>query len=86
MELLRDPTRLAFAFVGPLVLMVAFGYGITFDVENLKYAAFDQDNTPASHRLLENFSGSHYFSERPPIRSPEGIGAPDAERRTGSRG
>src|SRR5208283_4046373 len=57
MELLRDPIRLAFAFVGPLILMVAFGYGITFDVENLKYAAFDQDNTPASHRLLDNFSG-----------------------------
>ena len=48
MELLRDPIRLAFAFVGPLILMVAFGYGITFDVENLKYAAFDQDNTPAA--------------------------------------
>src|SRR6516225_8776235 len=71
MELLRDPIRLSFAFVGPVILMMAFGYGITFDVENLKYAAFDQDNTPASHRLLEGFSGSHYFSERPPIRSPE---------------
>ena len=71
MELLRDPIRLAFAFVGPLILMVAFGYGITFDVENLKYAAFDQDHSPASHRLLESFSGSHYFSERPPIGSPE---------------
>jgi ribosome-dependent ATPase len=49
--------------------MVAMGYGITFDVENLKYAAFDQDQTPASRRLLESFSGSHYFSERPPIGS-----------------
>ena len=49
--------------------MFAFGYGITFDVENLKYAAFDQDQTPESHRLLESFSGSHYFSERPPISS-----------------
>ena len=37
MELLRDPIRLAFAFVGPVILMLAFGYGITFDVENLKY-------------------------------------------------
>ena len=71
MELLRDPIRLAFAFVGPFILMVAFGYGITFDVENLKYAAFDQDQTPESRRLLESFSGSHYFSERPPISSPE---------------
>jgi ribosome-dependent ATPase len=69
MELLRDPIRLAFAFVGPAILMLAFGYGITFDVENLKYAAFDQDQTPESRRLLESFSGSHYFSERPPISS-----------------
>ncbi|CCE07700.1 putative fused ribosome-associated ATPase: ATP-binding protein; ATP-binding protein; membrane protein [Bradyrhizobium sp. STM 3843] len=69
MELLRDPIRLAFAFVGPLVLMLAMGFGITFDVENLKYAAFDQDQTPESRRLLESFSGSHYFSEQPPISS-----------------
>jgi len=67
MELLRDPIRMTFAFVGPLILMMAFGFGITFDVENLKYAAFDQDQTPESRRLLESFSGSHYFSERPPI-------------------
>ena len=37
MELLRDPIRLSFAFIGPVILMFAFGYGITFDVENLKY-------------------------------------------------
>jgi ribosome-dependent ATPase len=69
MELLRDPIRMAFAFIGPVILMIAFGYGITFDVENLKFAAFDQDQTPESRRLLENFSGSHYFNERPPISS-----------------
>jgi len=71
MELLRDPIRLAFAFVGPLVLMLAMGYGITFDVENLKFAAFDQDQTPESRRLLESFSGSHYFSEQLPIHSEQ---------------
>src|SRR5262249_16982787 len=69
MELLRDPIRLSFAFIGPVILMFAFGYGITFDVENLNFAAFDQDRTPESRRLLEGFSGSHYFSERPPIAS-----------------
>jgi ribosome-dependent ATPase len=71
MELVRDPIRLAFAFVGPVVLMFAMGFGITFDVENLRYAAFDQDRTPESRRLLESFSGSRYFSERPPIGSAE---------------
>ena len=69
MELIRDPFRLAFAFIGPVILMFAMGYGITFDVENLKYAAFDQDRTPESRRLLESFSGSRYFTERPPISS-----------------
>ena len=76
MELLRDPIRLGFAFIGPVILMLAMGYGITFDVENLKYAAFDQDQTPESRRLLESFSGSHYFAERPPIGS-----AAELERR-----
>ena len=71
MELLRDPIRLSFAFLGPVILMLACGYGITFDVENLKYAAFDQDRTPESRRLLESFSGSRYFSEQPPISSTE---------------
>ena len=69
MELLRDPIRLGFAFLGPALLMIAMGYGITFDIENLKYAAFDQDQTPQSRRLLEGFSGSHYFSDQPPIGS-----------------
>jgi ribosome-dependent ATPase len=69
MELLRDPIRIAFAFLGPLVLMLAFGFGISFDVEDLNYAAFDQDETPESRTLLENFAGSRYFTERPPIGS-----------------
>lgn len=69
MELLRDPIRLSFAFLGPLILLMAFGYGISFDVENLKYAAFDQDQTPESRMLLESFSGSRYFSEQLPVRT-----------------
>jgi ribosome-dependent ATPase len=51
--------------------MFAMGFGITFDVENLKYAAFDQDRTPESRRLLESFSGSRYFTEQSPVNSPE---------------
>ena len=68
-ELLRDPVRLAFAVLGPIILMAALGYGISFDVENLQTAAFDQDDTPQSRQLLEAFSGSRYFSVQPPITS-----------------
>ena len=69
MELLRDPIRLSFAFLGPLLLMLAFGFGISFDVENLKFAAFDQDNSMESRQLVEAFSSSRYFAEQAPIRS-----------------
>jgi ribosome-dependent ATPase len=67
MELLRDPIRLAFAALGPLILMIAFGYGISLDVENLRFGAFDQDRTPESRTLIEAFSSvPRYFDERPP--------------------
>lgn len=69
MELLRDPIRLSFAFLGPVLLMLAFGFGISLDVENLKFAAYDQDNSMESRQLVEAFSSSRYFSEQPPIRS-----------------
>jgi ribosome-dependent ATPase len=75
-ELLRDPIRLAFAVVGPIVLMLAFGFGISFDIENLETASFDRDDTPQSRQLLEGFEGSRYFSIQPPITSSE-----EAERR-----
>ena len=54
---MRDPIRLAFALLGPILLMIAFGFGVTFDVEDLAYAAFDQDRTPESRELLEAFDG-----------------------------
>ena len=75
-ELLRDPIRLAFAVFGPILLMLAFGYGISFDIENLQLAAYDQDNTPQSRELLDGFSGSRYFVLQPPIGS-----AAEADRR-----
>ena len=68
-ELLRDPIRLAFALFGPIILMFAFGFGISFDIENLATATFDQDDTPQSRDLLQGFDGSRYFAIQPPITS-----------------
>jgi len=67
MEILRDPVRLAFALLGPLILLITFGYGVSFDVENLSYAILDQDQTRESRDLAETLAGSRYFSERPAI-------------------
>jgi len=69
LSIMRDPVRLAFAFLGTLILLLIFGYGISTDVQNLTYAVFDLDQTPESRSYLTNFSGSRYFIERPAIRS-----------------
>jgi ribosome-dependent ATPase len=66
-ELARDPIRLAFALLGPLLLMVAMGYGISFDVDEIRYAVLDRDRTPASRAYLDELSGSAWFAEQPPL-------------------
>jgi len=67
MEILRDPIRLAFSLGGPIILMLTFGYGISFDIENLSFAALDEDQTLESREFLEHFAGSRYFEEHPEI-------------------
>ena len=67
LELKRDPVRASLALGGSLVLMVVVAFGISFDVENLRYAVLDRDQTTLSQNYALNLAGSRYFSERPPI-------------------
>lgn len=70
LQILRDPVRLAFAFIGSALLMLVFGFGITTDVEHIRYAALDLDQTLESRAYLEQFAGSQpYFTHTPPIDS-----------------
>ncbi len=62
-QILRDPIRLAFAFVGSALLMLVFGFGITTDVEHIRYASLDLDQSPESRAYLDQFAGSpRYFT------------------------
>ena len=67
LELWRDPVRLTFALFGSVLLMVLLSYGMTFDVDDLRFAALDRDQTPESRDYVQNFAGSRYFLERPPL-------------------
>jgi ribosome-dependent ATPase len=67
-QILRDPVRLAFAFVGSALLMLVFGFGITTDVEHIRFAAFDRDRSPESRAYLDQFAGSRvYFTPTQPV-------------------
>jgi ribosome-dependent ATPase len=71
-ELSRDPIRLTMAGLGSVILMIIMGYGISLDVEHLKYAILDRDQTTVSQDYAINIAGSsRYFVERPPVSSYE---------------
>ncbi|HPN72582.1 MAG TPA: ribosome-associated ATPase/putative transporter RbbA [Candidatus Omnitrophota bacterium] len=72
MQILRDPVRLVFAFLGSALLMVVFGFGITTDIENIRYAALDLDESPESRAYLEQFAGAKpYFLPTENLSSAE---------------
>ncbi|BDW89416.1 ribosome-associated ATPase/putative transporter RbbA [Thalassospira tepidiphila] len=75
MELVRDPIRLMFALIGTAILMPVFGWGITFDVENLTYAVLDRDQSAESRTYIENLSGSRYFEAQEPLLSNDELEA-----------
>ncbi len=68
LELYRDPIRLLLSIIGSAILMLALGYGISLDVENLSFAVLDRDQTGISRDYTYNISGSRYFIKRAPIK------------------
>jgi ribosome-dependent ATPase len=67
MELRRDPLRSSISLFGTLLLMFVMGYGISMDVENLRFAVLDRDQTLLSNNYALDLGGSRYFIPQPPI-------------------
>ncbi|MGE0112466.1 ribosome-associated ATPase/putative transporter RbbA [Aquabacterium sp.] len=76
LELQRDRIRLTLALVGSALLMIIMGYGISMDVQDLRFAVLDRDQTALSRDYVLNLSGSPYFLEEPPLQ-----GEADLDRR-----
>ncbi len=67
LELQRDPLRATLALAGSLILMLVIGYGINMDVNDLRFAVLDRDQTSLSQNYTLEISGSRYFLEQPPL-------------------
>src|SRR5262249_50092327 len=59
-ELRHDTVRLSFAVLGPLLLMIVFGYGISLDVDHLTFSVLDFDGTQMSRDYADSYRGSIY--------------------------
>ncbi|MFT7723462.1 MAG: ribosome-associated ATPase/putative transporter RbbA [Roseateles sp.] len=67
LELQRDPVRATLALAGSALLMFVMGFGISMDVNDLRYAVLDRDRSTLSESYALSLAGSRYFVERPPI-------------------
>ena len=61
LQLRRDSRSLITAFLYPALMIVFFGYVITFDIRDINVAVFDQDHTQRSRELIEAFESAGDF-------------------------
>lgn len=61
LQVLRDPSALAIAFVLPVVLLLLFGYGVSLDAEHVPIALVVEKQTPDTTSLCGELQHSLYF-------------------------
>jgi ABC-2 type transport system permease protein len=61
-QIRRDSRSMYMAFGLPVLLLIFFGFAISWDVEDLGLAVLDQDGSRSSRELVEAFQSSGYFS------------------------
>ena len=62
LQILRDPSSIAIAFVMPILLLVIFGYGVSLDAEDVPIALVVESSSAESLDLAAGFKHSKYFS------------------------
>ncbi|MGC2691184.1 MAG: ABC transporter permease [Desulfobaccales bacterium] len=58
----RDPISLLEIILLPLILMLLYGYALTFDIQKVSMAVYDQEGSQLSEELVRRFESTDYFS------------------------
>lgn len=61
LQIFRDPKMRGIIFVMPVLQVLVFGYAVTLDVEHIRTAVYDLDNSAASREFVSRFERSGYF-------------------------
>ena len=64
LQIMRDPSSIAIAFVLPIVLLFLFGYGVSLDARDIPLGIVIEQPDAATQSLSGSFSHSDYFSPR----------------------
>lgn len=61
-QLQRDKSNLFVGLLLPFALILLFGYGLSFDVENAPIAVVMEDTSPTAHDTVAGLAGSPYLA------------------------
>jgi len=61
-QIRRDTRSLLIVVAMPLVLMLAFGYGVSFDTKHIPVYVYDREGSQQSQDFLKRFQASEYFN------------------------
>ncbi len=64
LQIRRDLRSIMIVVAMPIVLMLAFGYGVSFDIKHLPTYVLDRENSQQSRELVQRFQVSEYFNVR----------------------
>lgn len=61
LQIRRDLPSLLITVAMPLLLMLAFGYGVSFDIKHIPIYVYDREGSQQSQDFLKHFQASEYF-------------------------
>ncbi len=65
LQILRDPSSIAIAFVLPMILLLLFGYGVSLDAKHVPLALVVEKPDPRTMSFTAGFYQSEYFQPIP---------------------
>ena len=74
-QLIRDKSSLAIGLLLPVVLILLFGYGLSFDLSNGRVGVVAEQPSPQSRQLMSGLQGSRYLSVQQYSNYPEAVAA-----------
>jgi ABC-2 type transport system permease protein len=80
LQVLRDPSSIAIAFLLPLLLLLLFGYGVSLDAENVPVAVVAEAPNADTASFVGAFSQSHYIEPVVLLGMREAVAALDDGR------
>ncbi|KXW56461.1 ABC transporter permease [Ferrovum sp. PN-J185] len=61
-QIIRDPSAIAIAFIMPVILLFIFGYGVSLDAHHIPIAVVEDQHTHESSEFIAGLNQSSYFS------------------------